>query len=115
VRATVRGNIDYAPAYLEFGAIAPSDRARRSITMKGPSAFDVTGSRTELIVNGRKVDDASKFIRIETLPHEKEKRLVAVELSNAGSLSGSVHGKLFLQTTDPDQKELALDFYAFFR
>ena len=33
VRATVRGNIEFMPNYLEFGAIAPSEAAKRSITM----------------------------------------------------------------------------------
>jgi hypothetical protein len=115
VRATVKGNIDYTPAYLEFGAIPASETARRSITMRGASDFQITGSRTELNVNGRKVDDAAKFIKIDAVPHDKDKRLVSVELRNAASLAGSVHGKLFLQTTDPDQKELTVDFYAFFR
>lgn len=115
VRATVKGNIDYAPAYLEFGAIAPKDNVKRSITMKGLSDFQITGTRTELIINGRKIDDAARFIHIETLAHEKEKKLVAVELRNAAQVAGSVHGKLVLTTSDPEQKELAVDFYAFFR
>jgi hypothetical protein len=115
VRATVKGNIDYAPTYLEFGAIPPSEAAKRAITMKGAGDFAITGSRTELNVNGRKVDDASKYIKVDAVPHDKDKRLVSVELRNAASLAGSVHGKLYLQTTDPDQKELTVDFYAFFR
>lgn len=115
VRANVKGNIDYLPAYIEFGAIGPADVSKRSITMRGQNDFEVTGSRAELIVNGRRIADASKYISINTLPHEKDKKLVSVELKNEAKVQGSVHGKLYFETSDPSQKELAVDFYAFFR
>lgn len=115
IRANIRGRIEYAPTYLEFGSIAPASKGRRSITMKGQSIFEITGSRAELHVNGRKIDDATSLLTVESLPAEKDKRLVAVELHNSGKLAGSIHGKLFLETNDPGQNELTFDFYAFFR
>lgn len=115
VRANIKGNIDYAPAYLEFGAIAQDDVARRSLTMRGATDFNIVGTRAELIVNGRRIDDSTKFLKIDALPHEKDKQLVSIELKNVASVSGSVHGKLIFATSDPAQKELAVDFYAFFR
>jgi hypothetical protein len=115
VRATIRGNIEFLPSYLEFGAIAPTEAAKRSITMKGIADFDILKTRAEMIVNGRRIDAAEKFIKIDTVPHEKEKKLVAVELKNPAQVPGSVHGKLYFETSDPEQKELTVDFYAFFR
>ena len=115
VRANILGNIDVSPTYLEFGAIAPSESVTRSVTMRGTVDFDVVGTRAELIVNGRRIDDAAKYIKVNTLPHEKDRRLVSVELRNGSNVAGSVHGKLYFQTTDASQKELPVDFYAFFR
>jgi hypothetical protein len=34
---------------------------------------------------------------------------------NKTEKAGSVHGRLFIETTDPQQKEIPVDFYAFFR
>lgn len=115
VRATIKGPLDVAPSYLEFGALAPRENVRRSLTMKALGDVRVTGTRAELNVNGKKVDDADKFIKVDMLAYEKEKKSVGVELVNAAALAGSVHGKLYLVTSDPEQKEVAVDFYAFFR
>lgn len=115
IRANIKGNIEFAPHYLEFGAIEPLDQARRSLSLKGLADFNVTGSRVEMIVNGQKIENSEKQLTISTLSHEKSKKLVSVSLKNSLGVAGSVHGKLFLQTTDNDQKELAVDFYAFFR
>lgn len=115
VRANVKGAIDLAPAYLEFGAIAQAEAARRSITMRGVTDFDIVSTRAELIINGRRMDDAAKFIKVDALPHERDKKLVSVELRHVANVTGSVHGKLYIETSAPSQKELAVDFYAFFR
>jgi hypothetical protein len=115
VRANVKGNIEYSPVYLEFGAIAPEKAERRTLTLRGLSSFDVVSNKAELLVNGRKIEDGSALITIETLPHETRKKLVTVELKNAAKTAGSVHGKLILETTDPKQKEVSVDFYALFR
>jgi len=115
IRANVKGNIDVAPSYIEFGAIAPQETSRRSVTMRALDDFQVTGSHAEIIVNGKQVADPTTYIKVATLPHEKDRKLVAVELKNPAKSSGSVHGKLYFETSDPEQKELAVDFYAFFR
>lgn len=115
IRANIKGNLEFAPQYLEFGAIEPLDQVRRSLSLKGLTDFNVTGSRVEMIVNGQKIDNSEKYLLISTMSHEKSKKLVSISLKNSLGIAGSVHGKLFLQTTDKDQKELAVDFYAFFR
>jgi hypothetical protein len=115
VRATVNGPIAFSPDYLEFGAISRKDHSRRSVTLSSNANFDVKGFKTRLLINGRKIDDASPYISIDTINHEKGKKLVAVELKNMSNLQGSVHGKLLLETDNQRQRELQLDFYAFFR
>jgi hypothetical protein len=115
VRALIKGQIEFSPQYVEFGAIAPREKSERSITLRGVGDFDVAGSRAELTINGRRVDGGERYVNISTLTTEKEKKLVAIELKNPDGLTGSVHGKLFFATSDPAQRELAVDFYAFFR
>lgn len=115
VRGTIKGHIEFAPHYLEFGAIEPTNLVRRSLSLRGLSDFSITGSKVEMIVNGQKISNSEKFLSISTLNHEKDKKLVSVTLKNGLGVAGSVHGKLFLLTNDKDQKEVSIDFYAFFR
>lgn len=120
IRASVKGAIEIAPAYLEFGAVAARGQARRAVTVHGPAgSFDVKGHRVELNVNGRPVDGGTKLVKVTTEASGKERgkdrKKVTIELANDARHAGSVHGRLFLQTTDASQRELAVDFYAFFR
>lgn len=115
VRATIRGNLDIEPRYLEFGAISPSDRSSRSVTVVGNNDFEIKRVRMDLNLNGNKVSDADEMFKINAVSADKNKKLVAVELLNKKSRSGSVHGKIFIETTDPLQSEIPVDFYAFFR
>ena len=115
VRGTIRENIAIAPAYLEFGAIAQTERVKRDVTLSGVEAFQITGSKAELIVNGKAVKDASEFVSIAAVDNPSARKRVAVELKNISELGGSVHGKLYLQTNDQSQPQVEVDFYAFFR
>lgn len=115
VRATIKGALETTPAYIEFGAIDPSAQAKRSVTISGANSFDIAGTRTELMVNGRKVDDADRMLKIIPTSEGPDRRQVAIELTNPARVPGAVHGKLFIKTTDPAQPEVAVDLYAFFR
>jgi hypothetical protein len=115
IRGTIKGPIEFAPHYLEFGAIEPTGTVRRSLSLKGLNEFSVTGTKIEMIVNGQKIEGSDRFLTISTLNHEKERKLISVTLKNSLGIAGSVHGKLFILTSDKDQKEVAVDFYAFFR
>jgi len=115
VRGTIKGPIEFAPQYLEFGAIEPSGVVHRSLSLKGLTDFSITGSKVEMIVNGQKIEASERFLIISTLNHEKDRKLVSVTLKNSLAIAGSVHGKLYLLTNDKDQKEVSIDFYAFFR
>jgi hypothetical protein len=115
VRATIRGQIAATPAYIEFGSIAVSEKSSRQISLTAVEGFDITSNAIELNVNGGKLDDGQNLMRVSVTPAEKNGKKVSLELMNPGNRSGSVHGKVTLQTTNPQQKSLTVDFYAFFR
>lgn len=115
VRATVKGAIEAAPGYVEFGAISPSEQAKRSITLTGARGFEVTGSRVELLVNGRKIEGADGVVGVKLPPPGGSSKQLVVEVKNPSRYPGAMHGKVFLKTTDPEQQEVSVDIYAFFR
>lgn len=115
VRATIRGQIAVTPAYIEFGSVPASEKASRQISLTALEGFDITSNSIELNVNGEKSADGQNMMRVSVTPADKNGKKVNLELMNPGSKSGSVHGKVTLQTTNPQQKNLTVDFYAFFR
>ena len=115
VRGTIRGNIELAPRYVEFGAIAPSDKSTRTIVLKAQKDFEVLAIKPELNINGSRIEDASQLVKVNASNTDKQKRQVSIDLINAAGQAGSVHGKLVMDTSDPQQKQVVVDFYAFFR
>lgn len=115
VRATIRGNIEIEPRYLEFGAISPTDKSSRSVTVTGLQEFEIKNVRMDLNLNGAKIKDTSTLLKVNPVSTDKLKKLIALDLMNKTEKAGSVHGRLFIETTDPQQKEIPVDFYAFFR
>lgn len=115
IRANVQGNIRVSHNYIEFGAVAPKDAAMRTVDLVVDGGYEIVGSKAEININGSRVSDVNPFVDIKIDPKGTAGRKIAVKLKNATENSGSVHGKLLLQTTDPRQKELVVDFYAFFR
>ena len=115
VRADIKGNVDFSPSYIEFGAIQPSESVKRSLTLKYANPVKVTATDIELIVNGQKVPNPAAFVKISSSGFEQNKQHIAVEISNAQGPSGAVHGKLLIKTDDLRQQQIDVDFYAFFR
>lgn len=115
VRASVRGQISASPAYIEFGSVSANETSSRQIALKASKDFDIVDNSVELNVNGSKADDGQKLLKINVLQSDKTGKSISLELKNPGNKSGSVHGKITLQTNNPQQKNLVLDFYAFFR
>ena len=115
VRATIKGQISLTPSYIEFGSVAEREKSNRQMNLSGLEAFDVTSNRVELNINGTKSEDSDKVLKINVLPADKNGKKVSLELTNPGNKTGSVHGKVYFETTNPQQKNLAVDFYAFFR
>lgn len=115
VRATIKGAVETSPGYLEFGAINPSEQVRRSVTINSAKGIDIASTRTELMVNGRKVEDTAAMLKVTPGASQGDRRQLAIEITNPSRVPGAVHGKLFIKTTDPAQPEVAVDLYAFFR
>lgn len=115
VRATIKGPIAYSPGYIEFGSIATKDKSSRQMELTGVEAFDITANRIELMVNGAKSENAEKLLKVSVVPADKNSKKISLDLVNPGINPGSVHGKVFLDTNNPQQKTLTIDFYAFFR
>lgn len=116
VRANIVGNIELSQRYIEFGAVEPNELSKRALVLKSLKEFEIVGSKAEIVINGNKMADAGQFVRVKSPPALKGERQVAVELVNGNkNAQGAVHGRLYLETTDPKQKELTVDFYAFFR
>lgn len=115
VRGTVKGQIAYSPSYLEFGSVASNDKANRQLTLSASDSFDITSNKIELMVNGAKSETAEKLMKVSVVPADKNGKKISLELANPGTSPGSVHGKVLLETTNPQQKTITIDFYAFFR
>jgi hypothetical protein len=115
VRGTVKGQISANINYIEFGSIASNEKSNREVILSSSELFDISANRIELMINGEKKTDLEKNIKIGVSPANKNGKKITLDLSNPGTTRGSVHGKVFLDTTNPQQKTIVLDFYAFFR
>lgn len=109
IRADVKGSIRIASSYVEFGSLQGSEGVRRDIRMQRTGAFKVESTTADLNINGVKVANVADFIKTEFTDDT-----IGVNLSNTKGARGSVHGRLTLHTNDPAQKQLSVDFYAFF-
>lgn len=115
VRALVLGNIELSPGYIEFGALASSEAVQRSVTLRSTDTYKIVNMRGDMQINGQKVEQIANYLKIESQPALQDTQLINVELKNIAKQAGSVRGKLYIETTDPKQKELSVDFYALFR
>ncbi len=114
VRANILGAISATPAYVEFGAISPQQASERWIKIEGIRPFSVQDYSVELNVNGASIRDGQAQIEIVKDASAKSQQEVLLRLRNKGVAAGSVHGRILVQTTEPSQKQLSVDFYAFF-
>ncbi len=116
IRADLVGDISIEPSYLEFGAVKQADSSQQQILLRSSKHFKVLSHRAEIHINGQKVADADRYfeVDIDYQQHERLKRIQA-RLLHPDEVEGSVHGRLFLETSDPSQPEVVMDFYAFFK
>lgn len=115
VRATIRGQIAATPNYIEFGSVPANDKSARQLSLVAVKDFDIVSNSVELNINGTKTDEGKNLMRVSVAPGDKNGKNISLELKNPGNKTGSVHGKVILQTSNPQQKNLTVDFYAFFR
>jgi hypothetical protein len=112
VRADLLGSFTYSPNYIEFGAVAPEQQIEKAIDITSDGAYKILNAKKQLNVNGFQIENVDELLSVE--PVSDGKRLV-VKLKNTVSRTGSVHGRLVFETSDPAQKEFMVDFYAFFQ
>ncbi|MCX6115994.1 MAG: hypothetical protein NT027_00490, partial [Proteobacteria bacterium] len=115
VRASVKGKITSFPAYLEFGSIVKSSSSNRTLNFTSNSNFDILSHKIELMVNGASIDNPDKTVNLAISPMPNHSKKLSLELMNTGQFQGSVHGKIIFETSNPLHKNLAVDFYSFFR
>jgi len=113
VRANVKGSIGHSPQYIEFGAIGQDKTKRKVLNIKKVDVYEVTGSKTEMNINGIPVDDVGDYIKVA--PNTGKSSNVSLSLSNKMKTTGSVHGRITFSTSDPNQERFSVDFYAFLR
>lgn len=119
VRATVIGAVQLSHNYIEFGAMQKGESVERRIKIKTGSETKLVGNKFELIVNHEKIPQADRYVSVDMRSPDsnslEKDRYLALKLNHSGLASGSVHGKVILETNDPQQKELSVDIYAFFK
>lgn len=112
IRADLLGSFGYQPNYLEFGALSPEQEVEKDVKVISDGTYKILNARKHVNINGFEVEDAERLLRV--VPDSDGKRLL-VTLKNEGNKSGSVHGRIIFETSDPAQKEFVVDFYAFFQ
>jgi hypothetical protein len=116
IRADIVGKIRHLPDYVEFGAIPYQGVAEQTLRLDGQQKFAITSKRAELLVNGQAVSPFDSYLDIADKSEvHAETRQLALRLKNTDQLTGSVHGRLILETSDPGQREIVVNFYAFFQ
>ncbi len=115
VRGQVMSNFELAPSYLEFGSLGTTEGAQRTVTLRGSDTYKIVSMRGDMQINGQKVDQVASLLKLESVPPQNDLQQINVELKNASTRAGSVRGKIYIETTDPVQPELSVDFYALFR
>lgn len=117
IRADILGKIQYEPSYVEFGSIPSQGLAEKIINLSSKQDFQIKNIRAELIVNGEPIDNFKDYFEFAAAAKtdSQAQQALAVRLKNSDHLTGSVHGRLFVETSDPGQKEVAINFYAFFQ
>ena len=114
LRASITGAVTASPQYIEFGAVPPEQMSEKVIELDGVREFEVDKVLVELSVNGSPMRDANDLIEVKKDNLSEAKHRVSLRLRNDSKIGGSVHGKISVLTSDPEQKKLSVDFYAFF-
>lgn len=114
VRAFIEGPINLKPEYIEFGAVKKNNISKRLIKLNSINSFVIKEGSANLHLNGSEVKDANTIISWKTSKIDEKQQEIELTLQNLTEDSGSVHGSLVFFTDDPIQKEILIDFYAFF-
>jgi hypothetical protein len=114
IRGNMIGPISHSPGYVEFGAISQQQTSNRTIALKAATEFNLRDAKLELFLNGQKLEDPERFLKLRIEDLKSSQKKVEIVLTNDNGQAGSVHGRLVLSTTEQYQTNLTVDFYAFF-
>jgi hypothetical protein len=114
IRANVKGRINLSSPYVEFGFIASGNKSTKSLQFIATDRFEISNNKVELMLNGTKVENAEKLLNITITKGDKDSKNLNLELSNQNVGMGTVHGKITFETNHAVQKQVVLDYYAFF-
>ncbi|MFK7825030.1 MAG: DUF1573 domain-containing protein [Oligoflexales bacterium] len=114
VRAFIEGPINLKPEYIEFGAVRKNKISKRLIKLNSISSFAIKNGSANLHLNGMEIKETENIISWKTSKANSNGQEIELTLQNLTKDSGSVHGNLTFITDDPVQKEIFIDFYAFF-
>jgi hypothetical protein len=112
VLGNIEGNIRHDPFYIDFGAIKKNENSLRQINFRGENPFQILPMPHEVTVKNLSALHPEELIETKVDPNDPTAFLVTIK--NHAMTSGNVHGKLKFATDDPSQKELKIDFYAYF-
>lgn len=115
VRSTVKGPIDVSQNYVEFGSIGRQEKSDRELTLTSKENFEIDGTKVEVLVNGSKITTQKSPLVIRHDGKSSLSKRLTMSLQNDGTNSGSVHGKVNLETNSEKQPSIVIDFYAFFK
>jgi hypothetical protein len=115
VRANIKGDIAFGPEYLEFGSIDRDASVKREIKVDLKGKYHIVKANSLLHINGNQVQDHSHFLTVALPSQDGARPSVDVTLTNHADFAGSVHGSVQLETDDPREKVIRVDFYSYFR
>jgi hypothetical protein len=108
--AQVPGPITHEPSYLDFGVVKKSSETLRTLSLTSEKPFTAEFLSTELTIHGKLMDKPLSFLETTV----KSPQQIELKLRNHSEIMGSVHGRILFTTDHQTQKEVNIDFFAFF-
>lgn len=115
VRVDVKDVISLSPSYIEFGTLKKSKSEVKTVSLSAPMKFSIVKFDAELLINNQQIKDAGDLLSVELSKEPASKKKLKITLNNSREMSGSVHGRITLQSDIERHKNVAFDFYAFFK
>ena len=115
VRVEVRNLIELTPNYIEFGVIKKKQNVSKKIKLKSLKKFKLVAAIPKLLINNQLVDNADEIIKVELPESLSKSKSLGITISNSTALTGSIHGRILLESSLGSHKNIEVDFYAFFK
>lgn len=115
VRFEIENQINFSPNYVEFGVVDKQKSKSKKISLEANEAFSIVSSDVIVHVNSQLKKDYSEMVKVVLSKEPTKSKMIEVVITNDRELSGSVHGKVILESTFSNHKNVIFDFYAFFK